>query len=337
MDYIVEGATITNRLLFLDGRVVEGIMGGGGFYAYSAVRMCTDSCMFASSVGKDFDDFYGEWFDRNGCSREGLFPRLERTMYNDLKYFPDGSYIEYSIYGKHYTDEQLAEMRRSGLVFLGEEDPEEVAKQEAPLEKVVEFMDGARAIYSDHDLGDENTELFLAHKAGGCKFMWEIPATSVEVARREYEAGGMEGLKHFMRAVDIFSVNRNECSIIFGVKTDEEILPLLKQLEIPVYYRVGTDGAYMVQDGKEYFCPMVSTVPKEQEIDPTGCGNTSTGAVMWAWREGYDPLLTCCIGNVVASYNVRQYGVFPDMSGEIRDEMMGHAKRIYESLKEGTE
>ncbi|MBQ6478677.1 MAG: carbohydrate kinase family protein [Erysipelotrichaceae bacterium] len=333
MKYIADGATITNRLLFLDGRVKDKIMGGGGFYAYTALRMCTDDCLFLSSVGKDFDDFYGAWFEKNHCSREGLFVRLEKTMFNDLKYFPDGSYIEYSIYGKKYTDEQLAEMRKSGLVFLGEEDPEERAKQALNCEDVVPFMDDAKGIYTSQALTDENSELLMEHKKNGCQIMWEIPATSVEIAHQKYVEGGIEGLKHYLRAVDILSINRNECSIIFEANTDEEILPLLKALDLPVYYRVGTDGAYMIAEGKEYFVPMISTVEKEKEIDPTGCGNSSTGAVLWAWCEGYDPLMTCVIGNVVASYNVRQYGPFLDMSQEIREEMLKTAKEIYDKLK----
>ena len=333
MKYIADGATITNRLLFMDGRVKDKIMGGGGFYAYTALRMCTEDCLFLSSVGKDFDDFYGAWFDRNSCSKDGLFVRLEKTMFNDLKYFPDGSYIEYSIYGKRYTDEELAEMRKSGLVFLGEEDPEERKKQQLRAEDIAPFMDEAKGLYTSIALTDANSEILMEHKTNGCRIMWEIPATSVEIAHQKYKEGGIEGLKHYLRAVDILSINRNEASIIFEVSTDDEIIPLLKALEIPVYYRVGTDGAYMICEGKDYFVPMISTVEKEKEIDPTGCGNSSTGAVLWAWCEGYDPLMTCVIGNVVASYNVRQYGPFLDMSRETREEMLKTAEEIYEKLK----
>jgi len=334
MKYIVEGWTITNRLIFMDGRIQNDVMGGGGFYAYTAVKMCTDDCLFVTSVGKDHDEFYGKWFDDNKVSREGLFYQLDKTMYNDLKYFPDGSYIEYTIYGKKYTDEQLADMRKSGLVFLGETDPEELKKQVVDMAEVVPFMDDAKGIYTCTSLTDEHTDLLIAHKKNGCKVMWEIPATSVETARDVYREGGIEGMKHYLRAVDILSINRNECSIIFGVETDEQIIPLLKALEIPTYYRVGIDGAYMIADNKEYFVPMISTVPAEQEIDPTGCGNTSTGAVMWAWLEGKDPLMTCIIGNVVASYNVRQYGPYLDMSQKTRDEMFEICDKLYEQYKE---
>ena len=333
MKYIAEGWTITNRLLFLDGRVISDIMGGGGFYAYSAVRMCTDDCLYVTSVGSDFDEVYGKWFKDNNCSKDGLFYQLDKTMYNDLKYFPDGSYIEYSIYGEKYTDEQLQEMRKSGLVFLGKEDPEELAKQVVPFEKVAPFMDDAKGIYTSQELNDKNVELMLEHKKNGCKVMWEIPATSVELAHQVYKDGGIEGLKHYFRSIDILSINRNESSIIFEVEGDENIIPLLKALELPVYYRVGIDGAYMIVDNKEYFVPMISTVPADQEVDPTGCGNTSTGAAMWAWCEGYDPLMTCVIGNVVASYNVRQYGPYLDMSKKTRDEMMKISEELYEKYK----
>ncbi|MBR3005351.1 MAG: carbohydrate kinase family protein [Erysipelotrichaceae bacterium] len=333
MKYIAEGATITNRLLFLDGRVKEDIMGGGGFYAYSALRMCTEDCLFVSSVGKDFDDFYGAWFDANHCSKDGLFVRLEKTMYNDLKYFPDGSYIEYSIYEKKYTDEELSDLRKQGIMYLGAEDPDEARRQYLTTEDILPFMDEAKGLYTSQVLTDENDELLLAHKKGGCKIMWEIPATSLEEAHERYIKGGIEGLKHYLRAIDILSINRNECMLIFEKENAEEILPLLKQLELPVYYRVGTDGAYMIDDYKDYFVPMISTVPKEEEIDPTGCGNSSTGAVLWAWCEGYDPLMTCVIGNVVASYNVRQYGPYLDMSENRRKEMMKIAEEICEKLK----
>lgn len=333
MKYIAEGATITNRLLFLDGRVKENIMGGGGFYAYTALRMCTDDCLFLSSVGEDFDNFYGEWFEKNHCSKEGLFVKLDRTMYNNLKYFPDGSYIEYSIYGDQYSDEELAAMRKQGLVFLAEEDPKELAKQSLRLEEYVSFIDDAKGLYTSQPLTDENTELFMEHKKNGCKIMWEIPATSVETAHRVYLKGGIDGMKHYLRAVDILSINRNECSIVFEEDSDEKIIPKLKALELPVYYRVGTDGAYMIVDGKDYYVPLISTVAKEEEIDPTGCGNSSTGAALWAWCEGYDPLMTCIIGNVIASYNVRQYGPFLDMSEEIRKEFMGICEDYYARLK----
>ncbi len=335
MKYIAEGATITNRLLFLDGRVKEDIMGGGGFYAYTALRMCTDDCLYLSSVGKDFDDFYGAWFDANSCSRDGLFVRTEKTMYNDLKYFPDGSYIEYSIYGRKYTDEELAELRRSGIMYLPVEDPVEQRKQYLTLEDCLPFMDEAKGMYTSQALTEENTRLMLEHKKNGCQIMWEIPSTSLETAHQKYLEGGIEGLKHYLRAIDILSINRNECEIIFEKENDEQIIPLLKQLELPVYYRVGTDGAYMIADHQEYFVPMISTVEKEKEIDPTGCGNSSTGAALWAWCEGYDPLMTCVIGNVVASYNVRQYGPFLDMSEENRKQMIKISEEIYEKLKAG--
>ena len=337
MKYIAEGSTITNRLLFLDGRVKDKIMGGGGFYAYTALRMCTDDCLFVSSVGEDFDDFYGAWFERNHCSKDGLYFRVKKTEYNELKYFPDGSYIEYSIYGDQFTDEELLAMRKQGIMYVPVKDPEERRRMVLNVEDITKFMDDAKGLYTSRALTDEASEELLKHKQGGCKIMWEIPASVLNDVREIYARDGMEGLKHHLRAIDILSINRNECALIFGIDTDGEIIPLLKELNIPVYYRVGTDGAYMIADGKDYFVPMISTVEKEKEIDPTGCGNSSTGAALWAWCEGYDPLMTCVIGNVVASYNVRQYGPFLDMSEETREEMLKTAQEIYDRLKGKTD
>ena len=335
MKYIVEGFAITNRLRFLDGRIKDNIMGGGSFYAYTAVRMCTDDCLYISSVGDDFDEYYGEWFKNNHCSKDGLFVQLKKTVFNELKYFPDGSYIEYSIYGKKYTDEELYNIRKSGIAYLKDEDPEEEKNRLVDIDKWAKFMDDAKGLYTSQPLNEHNREVLTKHKVNGCKIMWEIPSTGVETVSKIYDEKGIEGVKDYLKVIDIFSINRHECRDIFKVKTDEEIIPLLKKLNISTYYRVGTEGAYMIVDNKEYFVPMISTTDKDKEIDPTGCGNTSTGAVMWAHIEGYDPLMTCIIGNVVASYNVRQYGPYLDMSEETRKEMLNISKEIYDKISEG--
>ena len=106
--YIATGNVITNRIIFTDKRVVEGIMGGHGLYAHEGISLGTDNCIFVASVGKDFDEYYGKWFDDNHMSKEGLKFNLERCNYNEVVYAEDGQFIEYSIDGPEEEEKNRA-------------------------------------------------------------------------------------------------------------------------------------------------------------------------------------------------------------------------------------
>ncbi len=315
MEYLANGAVITNRLLFTDQRRIDDIMGGGGFYAYSALRMCTPDCLLVAGVGDDFDEFYGEWFKRNNCSKDGLYITVDKTTYNELVYDAEGGYDEYSIYGREYERENFPKTVLGAACF-------------AP------FVDDAKGLYTGDRMDDHFVEVLLELKKGrDFKVMWEIPESAVDELARIYKANGIAGLKEKLCATDIFSLNKPESYRVFGCATIEDAINRLIELDMPAYYRIGTKGAYMIDGGKAYHVPMISTVPKEQELDPTGCGNSSTAAAMWACCEGYDPLMVCAIGNAVASYNVRQYGPYPDMSRDTFEDMIKTAESVCKAQK----
>ena len=92
MNYIIEGPIMTNRLCFTDGRVIDGVMGGTGFYALSGAMLCSSSCLIAAGIGNDFREYYGKWFSDNGASCDGLKLTVPRTTYNELSYKDDGTY-----------------------------------------------------------------------------------------------------------------------------------------------------------------------------------------------------------------------------------------------------
>ena len=158
--------------------------------------------------------------------------------------------------------------------------------------------------------------------------MWEVtPVTYLGIT--EYYDEFME----YLQKCDIYSLNRFEAFVIFGVDTDEEVIERIKALGKPCYYRIGTEGAYMITASDTVKIPMISVVPRDEEIDPTGCGNSSTAAAMWAFCEGYDPLMIGLIAGVAAAYNVRQYGPWPDMSEEVRAEALAFADRLAKQYK----
>lgn len=315
MEYIAYGAVITNRLLYTDKTCIPDIMGGSGLYSFAALRLCTPKSMLLAGVGGDFEEFYGPWMDHNQCCKDGLLRVVDKTTYNELVYAPDGTYIEYSIYGPEYEAENVKKTILSGADLLP-------------------FLDDAKGVCINAGIdGAFSSVLLEAKKKHPFRVMWEVPASAISELAEIFRKDGFAGLKKRLRGVDLFSTNKPESFEIFGVSTVEEAVRAFQQLGMPCYYRVGTKGAYMIEGDQYAHVPMISLVPREQETDPTGCGNASTAAAMWAYCEGFDLRKSCVVGNVAAAYNVRQYGPYPELGAGAHEEMMAHVERIYQGMK----
>lgn len=319
MEYIAYGAVITNRLIYADKSTISDIMGGSGFYAYSGLRLCTPKSMLLAGVGEDCDTYYGQWLDRNQGCRDGLKVEAEKSCYNELVYAQDGTYIEYSIY-----DEA--------------DQPGKVAGFQLPPRELEPFLGDAKGVCLSVPIDEELSDILVrAKEKHPFKVMWEVPASMVSTLAKAFAQEGYAGLKKHLRGVDIFSTNKPESFEIFGVSRVEDGIEAFKKLGMPCYYRMGTRGACMIEGDQCATVPMICLVPHDREVDPTGCGNSSTAAAMWAYCEGYDLLKTCIVGNVVAAYNVQQYGPYPDAGAETHAEMMAHVERIYRDLRENAE
>lgn len=309
--YAAVGSVFTNRLVFPDGRVMGPVMGGAGLYAYSALRLATENALFISGTGRDFDEFYGEWFDRNGCSRDGLIYKTDRNEYSVITYAPDGQYSCGSLYGPR---------ERAGIL----------REQRLSVEELMPYFDGLRGIYLGGRFSPEEREGLRARKnQTGTGIMWELPTAMA--------SGGLEEVLACLEVCDIWSLNRPESFGLFGVYSEEDACAHIAELGKPCYYRVGNRGAYMIAGGQKAFAPVIHAVPPEAETDPTGCGNSSTGAAMWAFFEGFDPLETCVWGNVAAAFTVQQYGPYPHLGEETRELARRLFRKTLDGLRSGTE
>ena len=74
-------------------------------------------------------------------------------------------------------------------------------------------------------------------------------------------------------------------------------------------------------------------MPPEAEVDPTGCGNCSTAAAMWAYCEGYDLRQIASIANVAAAYNVQQFGPYPTFNSKTRKVSLEKALELAKKYK----
>ena len=310
MKYAAIGYSMPNDVEFIDGTKLEGIMGGGPFFAYSGLKLSTDDCLFIASIGADFEKYYKDWFDSNGCSRDALFLRTDNSIYFYVKYLPDGTYEE----GTIFTDEYDKVCWAENFIVASE------------IEKYV--ADGMKGLYLyGHNMDNLYCRTIQGYKDKyGLKIGWEFPQAY------RLKGNGEDDLERLFKLVDYYSLNRKEAYKYFGVSTDRDAVEAIKKVGIPCYFRVGQDGAYWIDKGEDLFMPMISVCP-EREIDPTGCGNISTAAAMWAYFEGYDPLRICLWAGICAGYNAMQYGPYPEVNAKTRAEAMKLMEELYSKYR----
>ena len=291
MKYIVAGPTIVNDILFADGSKSTGHL-GGSIYCVEGIKIWEDDILYVSNVGKDFETFYGKWMETNQCSLQGLQYILPHTQYTELVYGAEGLHSEYSIYG-------------------AEEEAEVEALDRISAEVISSYCDsGTKGIYIEAaETSGFWDELLAIRSKTDAKIMWEIPTSAAMTESRHQKV--IECIKK----ADIYSVNYPEAKSLFQIETEEEAVQKIIGLGIPCFFRTGSRGSYMI-DGKE--AAFAKSLTVGEVIDPTGCGNCSTAAAMYAWCEGNSLYRTAMMANISAAYNLLQYGPYPAITKEIQ-------------------
>ncbi len=309
MKYLSIGTLIINNVHYLDGSKIENLL-GGVIYSHCGLMQYSDSTLMVMTAGLDYDKFAGEWLNYNDIPRDGVVIRGEHTINTNLQYFEDGKWEEVSIYGKEHS------MRAFGINYIF---PNDFEKFIAPDTKGI-------YIYGDIDRSYFN---FIndIRKKYGVKIMEELPP-------HQCTAENYERFKEIVLPnVDIYSLNKHESFRLFSVESVEEAIEVIKELGVPCYYRVGKKGAYMIMNGEVAFMPSVAVKTPEDEIDPTGCGNSSTATALVGFCEGEDPLMIAAMSAVTAGHMVLQNGPYPSYRDEDRARAREIAKKIYMEQK----
>lgn len=302
-NYMTTGGIMINDIYYADGKSIKGIVGGGGVYALSGIKLWTDDCNFTGNMGADFDVHIKEWWEANGLTKYGLNLCHEHCIYRNVDYREDGTYNEYSIY------------------------PDGVAHDSymfAKPENFLPYAENCKAFYNSLQPNIyEWKKLGEAREKYGFKIMWEIPTKACKPEL-------LDSIKECLQFVDIFSINKPESYDLLGTSTIEESIKALGKFDIPCYFRAGKIGSYMIMDGKYVFGP---TIFGPNDIDATGCGNSSTAAAMYAFAEGKDIAMITAMGNATSSVNAQQVGPRPVTTAEIRELAHKLAKEQYDEIK----
>ena len=293
-----------------DGTLSPRCMGGPAVFALSGMRLWTKRCKLVAQTGADYVEDYGKWMDRHGLTHESILVEAEEVPIHVLQYNPeDKGFIWTSLKSQEY------------LGYL----------KTHPYHIDNAASSAVKGIYMAQKLDQvvwKNLE--QVKEKHGFKIMWEI----------EYGASMCDDttcisrITDVLRVADMWSINHNEASDLFRIPRENDADIINELMKLPAeftLYRVGKRGAYAVTPFQAVFCPSID--PFGSSVDPTGCGNNSTGAAMYAWVEGYDPAMVVAMANVSAGYNAAQHGLYPLITSHVMDSAMELAHSYAEKIR----
>lgn len=313
IEYIAAGNVMIDTVEFLDSPEMNRMaIGGPATFAYSGIKLWTDNVIQCSKLGADYLPIFKPWIEKNNIDTSGLKVICERCNRSHIVYQNrDGAPgmvptlnnagKDFFVKGTRWED--------FGFMKTSPEDIEAFTKQ-----------GGVKGVYLAQNCDRVFWEKIREIKErDGFKMMWEIEGS---VAYKEF----LPSVIFAAEIADIFSINIGEAERLFEVEGDEACIAELQKLPVSMtLFRVGSRGLYAVTPTDAYYLP---PVPSEI-VDPTGCGNTSTGAALFAFANGDDPLMVGIKANIAAAQNIRQFGVIPDMLG-VRQESYELADKLYE-------
>jgi len=312
MEYVIGGNVMLDTVRFADGTShMRESIGGPATFAYSGVKLWTDDVMQASKVGEDYHELFDPWVEKNNVETKGFRVMCEECNHSHLVYFEDGTYgaDNTSTRDDFFNHERMQDF---GFMKTSPEDLGNWTKE-----------GGVKGIYMAQNSDKVFWDKLGAIKArDGFKIMWEIEATSAVLSR-------LDKVIYACQYVDIFSINIQEAQNLFGVEGEEACIRELQKLPVDVtLFRVGAKGLYSVTPSQAIYLPPAPG----PVVDPTGCGNTSTGSALYAYAEGHDALMIGIMANVASAMNIRQFGVIPDFAA-VREEAYAQAKELYDFYK----
>ncbi|MDD3411374.1 MAG: carbohydrate kinase family protein [Eubacteriales bacterium] len=313
MKYVIGGNVMLDSVRFADGTEhTQESIGGPATFAYSGVKLFTDDVMQCSRVGKDYHELFDPWMEKNGVERKGFQVASDRCNHSYLVYYEDTTYGSDK---SKLADDMLLSEWMQNLGYM----------KTSPADFGAFTREGdTKGIYLAQNCDGVFWDQLGAIKArDGFKVMWEIEGPSAQKTC-------LDQVVYACQYVDIFSINIQEAQHLFGVEGDEACIRELQRLPVDfTLFRVGERGLYAVTSDQAYYLPPAPG----PIVDPAGCGNTSTGAALYAYAEGCDPLMIGIVANVASAQNIRQFGVIQDFAAA-RAEALAQVKELYASYRE---
>ena len=252
-------------------------VGGAGAYAAvgSSLAGAAGATVLVSGVGTADRQTLAAWCTARQIDPAGLFDVSEFSPRTVIDYFPDGERVETPAFGLEHFDAHT------------------------PLPRHIPFPpDAIGGVYLFHDHEpDYWSEVDAARSRFAAPYLWEISADSCRPA-------ALPAVRERLELVDVLSLNRTEALGLFGAGRLDEALAELARLPVVTVLRLGAAGSLVI-DGGDLTAVGVAA---GDVVDPTGGGNSYSGAFLADFAATGDPVAAARIAAAAAATVIAQTG-----------------------------
>jgi sugar/nucleoside kinase (ribokinase family) len=256
------------------GRSHEEV-GGAGAYAAVGASLVSEpaASVLVAGTGAAELAMLSVWCQERAIDPSGLFVVGGKGPRTRIQYFADGEREETPVYGLAHFDAHTP---------LPEHVPPAVVEQ-------------LGAMYLFHAAEASYWERVAAfRKQSSAPILWELSA----------EAADVEVVMERATLVDVVSLNRTEAFSLFGVDSVDEAAKAASDLAPIVLLRLGAEGSRLLHADHRVHLPAAPTVV----VDPTGGGNSYSGAFIAAYEATGDPLRAARLAAAAAAVVVATRG-----------------------------
>lgn len=278
-------------------------IGGAGAYAAVGASLSgpADQALIVSGVGRDDRPTIEDWARSRGIDAGGLFDVDQHSPRTRIAYFDDGERVETPVFGIEHFD----------------------AHTPLPRHIPVPATDLA------------GTYLFHAHEDPywGDVAAWRPSVTSPvlwEISRDSCEPRHLSRVRDLAATVDVLSLNLTEARELLGRDIDE--LPdALADLAPVVVLRSGERGSLVIQGSTRLDVPALRVAA----IDPTGGGNSYSGAFLTVYAATGDLAVAACTAAAAAAVVVSTAGT-PAVDDDARAAVSASASTLIPTLRKAS-
>lgn len=310
IEFLVYGKIIIDDIRLQDGKIVRGVLGGGGPQGAFGARLWHDSVGFLSRSGDDIDaehveELQGLSADLSGWVKfEGIPTARSQMLYDENEY-------------------QAQEDERGGTLLTDPENWFKLLNQPLTLPEHYQRPRAIHLITESHDEPMVQDALRL-QKAGTVFSLEPIIDTKLWSNRDQ--------ILTLIEQADIVSPDWPSASGIASSDDPKQVMRYWSKLGPQmVTVRHGHHGSYAWDREHDTFWH-IPAVPVDV-VDPTGAGNSYSAGAFAGWVNIHDARVAATYGGVSAQFLVGRVGL-PKMTPELRTQAKQLLKENLSRAKE---
>lgn len=282
---------VLDDIVFPDGQVALGVLGGGGPQTAFGMRLWADRVGLVSGIGSDLPEAALTWLHQIGINTEGL------------RYTPD-----------YPTPRAWQYLKENGYRTQQWRVPSQVISRQLgrSLEKLPPAYRQAQGYHLGVHPEEPGLDFIQALRRQGA-------VVSVEPFRVSQRSLSNAELRALLTAGQIFSPNHVEAESLVGPGSPEELVRRMANVGAEVIaLRQGPTGALVhhAETGETLSIPAIETTA----VDVIGAGNAFCGGFLVGWVQTGNLRTAGLYGAVAASFLVEQVGL-PNPSAISSDEV----------------